>query len=231
MLHARRVTPHNRSMPTTTPDIDAVLGLLRAARVVPVVTITDAASAVPMTAALVDGGLPAVEITLRTAAGLDALRAAVSAAVPGALVGAGTVTTAEACEAAIDAGARFVVSPGLVEAVVAVCARHGVLALPGIATPTELLRAITLGCRTVKLFPASVLGGPPMIRALAALGTGTGFVPTGGIGLDTAPAYLAIPDVVAVGGSWMVPADRLSAGDWPGIRDLAAACAVLREVR
>ena len=217
-------------MPTTRPDIDAVLGQLRAVRAVPVVTITDAAAAVPMTRALADGGLTAVEITLRTAAGLDALRQA-AAGVPDALVGAGTVTTAAACEAAIDAGARFVVSPGLVEEVVAVCARRGVLALPGIATPTELLRAIALGCRTVKLFPASVLGGPAMIKALAALGTGVGFVPTGGIGLDTAPAYLAIPDVVAVGGSWMVPPDRLAATDWSGIRGLAAACAVLRETR
>ena len=164
-------TTHNRGMPTTAPDIDAVLGQLRAVRVVPVVTINDAASAVPMTRALVEGGLTAVEITLRTAAGMDALRAA-AAGVPDALVGAGTVTTAEACEAAIDAGAQFVVSPGLVDEVVAVCARRGVLSLPGIATPTELYRAIALGCRTVKLFPASVIGGPAMVKALAALGTG-----------------------------------------------------------
>ena len=223
-------TTHNRGMPTTAPDIDAVLGQLRAVRVVPVVTINDAASALPMTRALVEGGLTAVEITLRTAAGMDALRAA-AAGVPDALVGAGTVTTAEACEAAIDAGAQFVVSPGLVDEVVAVCARRGVLSLPGIATPTELYRAIALGCQTVKLFPASVIGGPAMVKALAALGTGVSFVPTGGIGLDTAPGYLAIPDVVAVGGSWMVPADRLSAGDWAGVLELAAACSVLREAR
>jgi 2-dehydro-3-deoxyphosphogluconate aldolase/(4S)-4-hydroxy-2-oxoglutarate aldolase len=228
MLHAGFNTPHNRRMPATTPDPDAVLGLLRAARVIPVVTITAAATAVPMTRALLDGGLTAVEITLRTAAGLNAVRAA-AADVPDALVGAGTVTTAEACEAAIDAGARFVVSPGLVDEVVAVCARRGVLALPGIATPTELLRALALGCRTVKLFPASVLGGPPMIKALAALGTGVGFVPTGGIGLDTAPSYLGIPDVVAVGGSWMVPPDRIAAEDWSTVRALAGACRVLRE--
>jgi len=93
------------------------------------------------------------------------------------------------------------------------------------------LHAIALGCRTVKLFPASVLGGPAMVKALAALETGVGFVPTGGIGLDTAPSYLAIPDVIAVGGSWTVPADRLSTGDWAGVRDLAAACSILREAR
>jgi 2-dehydro-3-deoxyphosphogluconate aldolase/(4S)-4-hydroxy-2-oxoglutarate aldolase len=138
------------------------------------------------------------------------------------------VTTAEAAEAAIAAGAAFVVSPGLVDEVVRTCDRHGVLALPGIATPTELLRALALGCRTVKVFPASVLGGPAFIKAIAALGSGTGFVPTGGITAETAPAYLEIPQVVAVGGSWMVPAASLRDGDWDAIRALAAACGSLR---
>ena len=210
-----------------TRDPAAVVEALRAARVVPVVTIEDAAGAVPLAEALVAGGLSAIEITLRTPAGLEALRAA-AAGVPGALVGAGTVLSADAAEAAIDAGARFIVSPGLVEAVVDVCRRRGVLALPGIATPTELLRALGLGCGTVKLFPAAVLGGPALIRALTALGMGATFVPTGGITLDTAGEYLAIREVVAVGGSWMVPADRIAAADWDGIRGLAAACDVLR---
>lgn len=210
-------------------DADAVLERIRAARVVPVVTVADAAGAVPLTEALVAGGLPVVEITLRTAAGLEALRGAATAGVPGAIVGAGTVTTPDAAEAAIAAGAAFVVSPGLVDEVVETCHRHGVLALPGIATPTELLRALALGCRTVKVFPASVLGGPAFVTAIAALGSGTGFVPTGGVTAETAPAYLAIPQVVAVGGSWMVPADRLRDGDWKAVRSLAAACAALRE--
>ena len=210
-----------------TRDPAGVLEALRAARVVPVVTIEDAAGAVPLARALVAGGLPVVEITLRTPAGLDALRAA-AAGVPGALVGAGTVLDAAAADAAMDAGARFVVSPGLVEAVVEVCRHRGVLALPGIATPTELLRAMDLGCQTVKLFPASVLGGTALIHALTALGTGAAFVPTGGIALETARDYLAIREVVAVGGSWMVPADRIAAGDWDGIRALAAACDALR---
>lgn len=205
----------------------AVVEALRAARVIPVVTIEDAAGAVPLAEALVAGGLPAVEITLRTPAGLDALRAA-AAGVPGALVGAGTVLSAEAADAAIDAGARFVVSPGLVEAVVETCRRRGVLALPGIATPTELLRGLGLGCETVKLFPAALLGGPSLILALTALGTGAMFVPTGGITLETAPDYLAIREVVAVGGSWMVPADRIAARDWDAVRALADACSVLR---
>ena len=207
-------------------DPAAVVEALRAARVVPVCTIEDATRAVPLAEALVAGGLPAIEITLRTPAGLEAVRAA--AGVPGALVGAGTVLTAEAADAAIDAGARFVVSPGLVDAVVGACRRRGVLALPGIATPTELLRALELGCATVKLFPATVLGGPALIRALSALGTGATFVPTGGVTLASAPSYLALPEVVAVGGSWMVPADRIAAGDWDAVRALAEACAVLR---
>jgi 2-dehydro-3-deoxyphosphogluconate aldolase/(4S)-4-hydroxy-2-oxoglutarate aldolase len=204
------------------------LAAIEAARIVPVVTLEDAADAVPLVEALVGGGLPVVEITLRTAAGLDAVRAAASAAIPGAVLGAGTVLTPEDAEAAIDAGARFVVSPGIVEDVVVACHRRGVLVLPGIATPTELLRALALGCTTVKLFPAAVAGGPAFIRSLAALGTGARFVPTGGITLETARDYLAIREVVAVGGSWMVPAGRIAANDWAGIRALAEACLVLR---
>ena len=203
------------------------MDILRAARVVPVVVLHDAADAVPLSEALVEGGLPAVEITLRTAAGLDALRAAT--AVEGAVVGAGTVTTRDQAEAALDAGARFVVSPGLVPEVVAACAARGVPALPGIATPTELLAALALGCRTVKVFPASLVGGPAFLRAMAALGTGAGFVPTGGIDLSSAPDYLAVKEVVAVGGSWMVPAAAVKARDWDAVRALAGACAVLRE--
>lgn len=201
---------------------DDVLESLRGARIVPVVTLGDAADAVPLTQALVGGGLPAVEITLRTDAGLDALAAAAAARIPGAVLGAGTVLTPEDAEAAIDAGARFVVSPGIVEDVVVTCHRREVLVLPGIATPTELLRALALGCTTVKLFPAAVAGGPALIRSLTALGTGARFVPSGGITPETAPDYLAIEEVVAVGGSWMVRPDRIAAGDWDGIRRLAA---------
>jgi 2-dehydro-3-deoxyphosphogluconate aldolase/(4S)-4-hydroxy-2-oxoglutarate aldolase len=208
---------------------DPVLDVLRASRVIPVVTLAEPAAARPLVSALLEGGLSAFEITLRTPAGLEAIR--IAAARGDAVVGAGTVTTATAAEAAIDAGARFLVSPGLVEEVVAVAARHDVLMLPGIATPTELLRAVALGCRTVKFFPASVAGGRPMVRALAALRTGAGFVPTGGIDVASAPLYLAIPEVVAVGGSWMVPADRISARDWDAVRDLAKACAGLRATR
>lgn len=214
--------------PTRVPmsPTDAVEAIHRA-RVVPVVTVRDVADALPLAQALVAGGLPVVEITLRTAAGLDAIRAA--AAVPGAFVGAGTVTTGAQADAVLDAGARFVVSPGIVEEVVAACRDRDVLALPGVATPTELLRAVALGCRTVKLFPAGPLGGPALVRALAALDPAIGFVPTGGIDLETARDYLAIPQVVAVGGSWMVPGSVLAARDWPAVRELAQESAALRE--
>lgn len=209
------------------PTPVATLELLRRARVVPVVTIRDAADAVALAEALVAGGLPVIEITLRTAAGLEAIRAAAS--VPGAVVGAGTVTTAEQAAAVLEAGARFVVSPGIVEGMVEACRERGVLALPGIATPTEMLRAIALGCPAVKLFPAAPLGGPAMVRALAAVAPEVGFVPTGGVDLESAPEYLAIPQVVAVGGSWMVPGSVLAARDWPAVAELAGECAALRE--
>jgi 2-dehydro-3-deoxyphosphogluconate aldolase/(4S)-4-hydroxy-2-oxoglutarate aldolase len=208
---------------------DTPRDVLRAAGVIPVVTIHQAALAAPLAEALVDGGLEAIEITLRTRVALEAIRAA--AGVPGALVGAGTVTTASEAEAAIDAGARFVVSPGLVEEVLEVCARRGVSALPGIATPTEMLRARALGCRAVKVFPASALGGPSFVQALASLRTGLGFVPTGGISAATAPAYLAIPEVVAVGGSWMVPAAEVAANRWDLVTEAGRACRALREAR
>lgn len=214
-------TPRNASDPAW------ILEQIRRTRVVPVVTVRDAGDAVPLAEALVGAGLPIVEVTLRTAAGLDAIREA--AAVRGAVVGAGTVTTAEQAGAAIDAGARFVVSPGLVEEVLVTCRDRGILALPGIATPTELLRAVALGSGVVKVFPAAVLGGPAMVRALAALNPELGFVPTGGIDLETARDYLAIPQVVAVGGSWMVPGSVLAARDWPAVTELARECASLRD--
>jgi 2-dehydro-3-deoxyphosphogluconate aldolase/(4S)-4-hydroxy-2-oxoglutarate aldolase len=204
------------------------LETIRAARIVPVVTMEDAADAVPLAEALAAGGLSVVEITLRTAAGLEAIRTAAAGAT-GSLVGAGTVLSADAADAVIDAGAQFVVSPGLVEGVVERCRARDVPVVPGIATVTELLRALASGCDVVKVFPATTLGGPGFLRALAALGTGAGFVPTGGITAESAGDYLAIGDVLAVGGSWMVPADRIAARDWSSIRSLASEAARLRE--
>jgi 2-dehydro-3-deoxyphosphogluconate aldolase/(4S)-4-hydroxy-2-oxoglutarate aldolase len=143
------------------------------------------------------------------------------------LVGAGTVLTPAQVDEAVTAGASYVVSPGLSRAVVERCQEHGVLALPGAVTATEIQAALELGLTTVKFFPAGTSGGAPAIAALAAPFTGVRFVPTGGVGPANLLDYLAIPAVAAVGGSWMVPRDRVHAGDWAGIEQLTAEAVAL----
>lgn len=207
-----------------------LVAALRAVGVVPVVTLHDAGRAADVTRSLVDGGLHVVEITLRTAAGLEAIAAARTAN-PTAVVGAGTVTTASQAREAIDAGASFLVGPGLDTAVVETARQRGVPAIPGIATPTELMRAAALGIDLVKLFPAAVLGGPAMVQALSAVWPEVRFLPTGGITAESAPEYLALPHVVAVGGSWMVPQAAVDAGDWDAITAAATAARPLGAAR
>ena len=202
-----------------------VLTALRAARLVPVVVLDDAADADALAGALVEGGLPVAEVTFRTAAAQDSIRA--MAARGDILVGAGTVLTPEQVDQAVAAGARFVVSPGLSRAVVERCGEHGVLALPGAVTATEVQAALELGLSTVKFFPAGTSGGPGAIKALAAPFGGVAFVPTGGVGPGNLADYLAVPAVAAVGGSWMVPRDRGKAGDFAGIRTLCAEAVAL----
>ena len=202
-----------------------VLSSLRAARLVPVVVLDDAADADGLAGALVDGGLPVAEVTFRTAAAQDSIRA--MSARGDMLVGAGTVLTPEQVDQAVAAGASYVVSPGLSRAVVERCAEHGVLALPGAVTATEIQAALELGLTTVKFFPAGTSGGAPAIAALAAPFTGVSFVPTGGVGPKNLADYLSIPAVAAVGGSWMVPRDRVKAGDFDGIRALTAEAVAL----
>jgi 2-dehydro-3-deoxyphosphogluconate aldolase/(4S)-4-hydroxy-2-oxoglutarate aldolase len=202
-----------------------VLPALRAARLVPVVVLDDAADADALAGALVTGGLPVAEVTFRTAAAQDSIRA--MAARGDILVGAGTVLTPEQVDQAVAAGARFVVSPGLSRAVVERCGEHGVLALPGAVTATEVQAALELGLSTVKFFPAGTSGGPGAIKALAAPFGGVAFVPTGGVGPGNLADYLAVPAVAAVGGSWMVPRDRVKAGDFAGIRTLCAEAVAL----
>lgn len=189
-------------------------------RLAPVVVLDDAAAADPLAGALIAGGLPVAEVTFRTAAAADAIRA--MAARADILVGAGTVLTPAQVDEAVDAGARFVVSPGLSRAVVERCRERGVLPLPGAVTATEIQAALELGVDTVKFFPAATSGGAAAIRALAAPFAGVRFVPTGGIGPDNLAEYLAIPAVAAVGGSWMVPKDRIAAGDFAAVERLAA---------
>lgn len=191
-----------------------------AARLVPVVVLDDAASAAPLAEALVAGGLPVAEVTFRTAAAVEAIRT--MAVNPDMLVGAGTVLTPEQVDAAVDAGASYVVSPGLSVPVVRRCAERGVLALPGAVTATEVQAALAEGLTAVKFFPASTSGGAPAIKALSAPFGDLRFVPTGGIGPDNLADYLAVGAVLAVGGSWMVPRVDIAAGDFDKVTRLTA---------
>jgi 2-dehydro-3-deoxyphosphogluconate aldolase / (4S)-4-hydroxy-2-oxoglutarate aldolase len=202
-----------------------VLAQLSAQRLVPVVVLDDAAQAGPLAAALVAGGLPVAEVTFRTAAAEESIRA--MAARGDMLVGAGTVLNADQVDRAVAAGASYVVSPGLSRSVVERCQEHGVLALPGAVTATEIQAALELGLTTVKFFPAGTSGGAAAIKALAAPFGGVSFVPTGGVGPANLHDYLSIPAVAAVGGSWMVPKDRVNSGDFAGISELTAAAVAL----
>jgi 2-dehydro-3-deoxyphosphogluconate aldolase/(4S)-4-hydroxy-2-oxoglutarate aldolase len=193
--------------------------VLHGSRILPVATLDDAAQADGVGRALVRGGVPCLEVTLRTDAALDALRHATS--IPGLVAGAGTVLTPEQAHAAADAGARFAVAPGLDEPTVKACAELGLPFLPGIATASELQRARALGVRTVKVFPAAQLGGTAFLRALAAPFPDVRFVPTGGVSVANLAEYLALPSVVAVGGSWLVAADVVRAGRFGEVERLA----------
>ncbi|MFD8705982.1 bifunctional 4-hydroxy-2-oxoglutarate aldolase/2-dehydro-3-deoxy-phosphogluconate aldolase [Kitasatospora sp. NPDC059648] len=194
--------------------------VLDGARVVPVLTVPSAATAGPLADALAAGGARCAEITFRTPDAEQVLRA--MAAHGGLTVGAGTVLTPQQAERAVAAGARFVVSPGFDEEVVAKCCELGVPVVPGVASATELMRALRAGLDTVKLFPAEPLGGTPMLHALAAAFPQARFVPTGGIDAPRLPVYLAVPAVLAVGGSWMATAAHLQRGEYGEIRRLIA---------
>jgi 2-dehydro-3-deoxyphosphogluconate aldolase/(4S)-4-hydroxy-2-oxoglutarate aldolase len=194
----------------------ALLAKLAGHRLVPVVVIDDAGTADSLGEALVAGGLPVAEVTFRTAAGAEALRRLAGRG--DLLVGAGTVLTPAQVDEAVVAGAEFIVSPGLSRAVVERCLEHKVLPLPGAVTATEVQAALELGLSTVKFFPAESSGGVAAVRALAAPFTELGFMPTGGIGPDNLADYFTLSAVRAVGGSWMVPRDRL--GDTARVTDL-----------
>lgn len=194
--------------------------ILRSVPVVPLVQSDDPRIAVQISRALVAGGLTVVELVLRTDRALECLKA-VAEEVPEMVAGAGTVLTAAQAEAALDAGARFIVSPGLDDAVVGVAQQHGIAVYPGIMTPGELQRAVNLGLEVVKFFPASLAGGVPMLKALASVFRNVRFMPTGGISPANLAEYLAIPSVVACGGSWLTPAEAINAGNFAQITELA----------
>lgn len=182
--------------------------------------IEDAADAVPLARALVAGGLPAIEVTLRTPAALDALRA-IAAEVPEAVVGAGTVVSPVDVADAVGAGARFLVSPGWTDALLEAMRASGVAFLPGVSTASEVVALLERGVTDMKFFPAEAAGGVPYLKSLAGPLPRARFCPTGGISRSSAPGYLALPNVACVGGTWMLPADALAARDWGRVEALA----------
>lgn len=201
--------------------------LLDVVPVMPVVVANSADEGVSIARALVAGGLPAIELTLRTEAALDAIRA-IADEVPEILVGAGTITRPGHAKLAADAGAQFLVSPGATGSLLHAMQDSGLPFLPGVATVSEVLAALEAGITELKFFPAEAAGGAPFLKSVAGPVPTARFCPTGGITAASAPAYLALPNVGCVGGSWLTPADAVASGDWDRISKLAAEAAALR---
>jgi 2-dehydro-3-deoxyphosphogluconate aldolase/(4S)-4-hydroxy-2-oxoglutarate aldolase len=188
--------------------------------VIPVLTVDDLASAGPLALALSTGGLRVLELTLRTPVALDALKAMVKAA-PDAIVGAGTVLNPDDLKRAVDAGAKFIVSPGLTKRLAKAAEEADVPLLPGVATAADIMRGLDLGLTRFKFFPAETSGGAAAIKAFGGPFGAISFCPTGGITAKTAPTYLALANVLCVGGAWVAPAAAIAAGDWAQITELA----------
>ncbi|MGF6887614.1 2-dehydro-3-deoxyphosphogluconate aldolase/(4S)-4-hydroxy-2-oxoglutarate aldolase [Nocardia sp. GAS34] len=197
------------------------------APVIPVVVLDDPGTAVPLAEALLDGGIGIIEVTLRSNAALPAIEA-IAAEVPEMLVGAGTLVTPVQIEAAVTAGARFLVSPGATPTLLDALADTGLPYLPGVATVSEILTVLERGVTEMKFFPAESSGGALALKAFGGPLPQVRFCPTGGITPATAPGYLALPNVGCVGGSWLTPAEAVRTGDWGRISDLARAAAALR---
>jgi len=209
----------------------SILERLGELAIVPVVEIRDVGHAVPLGEALVAAGLPCAEITFRTSAAVGAIRA-LRAGCPDLLVGAGTVLTAEQADAAAEAGAAFLVAPGSNPDVIAAARRLGIPMVPGVCTPSEIERTLADGLDVLKFFPAEVCGGVAFLKAVAPVYPTVRYIPTGGIGPGNLPAYLALPQVLACGGSWMVRRELIEAGDFEAIRRSAAeAVALVRAAR
>lgn len=214
-------------MTTPAPVPSTGEALLSISPVMPVVVVDDAEQAVPMARALSRGGIGIVEVTLRTAAGLAAIER-IAADVPEVVVGAGTVTTPHQARDAARAGARFIVTPGSPDALLAAVLGNGLPVLAGAATITEIMRLVEYGQRAVKFFPAEAAGGTAYLKAVAGPLPDVQFCPTGGISVANAASYLELENVGCVGGSWLTPRDVLRTGDWERVERLAAAAVALR---
>jgi len=210
-------------MPSKT---DKLIALLKGQPVIPVLKIDDASDAVPLARALARGGLPVIEITMRTPHALEAIRRA-AAEVPEAVVGAGTILTAAQFEQATAAGSRFIVSPGATREVFAAARGSAVPLLPGAITPSEMMAALEEGLDFLKFFPAEQAGGAAFLKSLASPFAGLRFCPTGGVTTRNAGDYLSLPNVICVGGSWVAPDDAVKAGNWAMIEKLAREAAAL----
>jgi 2-dehydro-3-deoxyphosphogluconate aldolase/(4S)-4-hydroxy-2-oxoglutarate aldolase len=201
-------------------------GVLRVSPVIPVVTIDDPRDAVPLARALVAGGVKIIELTLRTHSALTSLKL-IAQEVPDILVGAGTILTPGQADAAVQSGAKFLVSPGITPALLASMLSLDVPVLPGVATVGEVMAVLEAGLDAMKFFPAGPAGGPSYLAAIGAPIPHVQLCPTGGISLATAPDYLKLPNVACVGGSWLTPADAVAAKDWDRITSLAGGAAAL----
>ena len=204
-----------------------IRSVLAASPVMPVIVLEEVAHAVPLARALVAGGIRVLEVTLRTPVALDCMRA-IAAEVPEALLGAGTVLSAADLDAAAKAGAVFAISPGASPALLEAARTSPIPFLPAVMTPSDVITAMDAGFDTFKLFPAAQAGGMAMLKALGGPFPQARFCPTGGIDAASAPAFLALPNVACVGGSWLCPAELVRAGNWDAITALARAAAALR---
>jgi 2-dehydro-3-deoxyphosphogluconate aldolase / (4S)-4-hydroxy-2-oxoglutarate aldolase len=207
--------------------LTSTLDLVAFGPVIPVIVLERVEHAVPLARALVDGGVRVLEVTLRTPAALACMEA-IARAVPHAVLGAGTLRSAADVRAAKDAGCVFGVSPGYTSEIGAACRDAALPLLPGVATASEVMAANTDGLTFLKFFPATQAGGIPMLKALAGPFPDVAFCPTGGITPETAPQFLALPNVKVCGGSWLTPADAVKAGDWARITALAKSAGALR---
>jgi len=204
----------------------SVNDVINTSPVMPVMVINHVEQAVPLAKALIAGGLKVLEITLRTPSALECIRR-IKAEVPDAIVGAGTIINTQTLKQALDAGAQFVVTPGTTPSLLEATLNCGVPVLPGVITPSEVMRLLENGVTAMKFFPAEAAGGIPMLKSIGGPLPQVTFCPTGGVNPNNAPDYLALSNVACVGGSWMAPADLVDAGDWTEITRRAAEAAAL----